>query len=309
MNRHFRELSVAAALLFLLVLLAFYAPHFYEPQPLLSRLSAQVPSLILTIGIAMVMITRQIDISVGSQFGLCAVLAGLVSAGGHGMLMSLTSAIGAGLLMGALNGWLIAWMGLPSIVVSLATMVTWAEVLRLFQQGRFINLPPGVQWLGLSQYGGQAALLISGLLLVAVLSYGLKHRFGGRQLYAVGSDSEAARLSGIHPNKVTFRVFVMMGALAGLAAVANLIQSPQVDPKCGTGLELKAIASAVVGGIAVSGGRGTLWGAFLGLLLLATINPALTFLHVEAYWEKAIQGAVILLAVVADGIRSRRDAP
>jgi rhamnose transport system permease protein len=209
--------------------------------------------------------------------------------------------------MGALNGCLVAWLALPSIVVTLATMVTWAEVLRLTQQGRFINLPAGVQWLGFSQTGGQATLLATSLALLAATAWLLKNRSGGRHLYAVGSDAEAARLSGIHPKATTFWVFVCMGALAGIAAVCNLVQSPQVDPKCGTGLELKSIAAAVVGGIAVNGGRGSLWGAFVGLLLLATISPALTFLHVEAYWEKTIQGLVILLAVVADGIRSRHN--
>ncbi|MFM9031783.1 MAG: ABC transporter permease subunit, partial [Opitutaceae bacterium] len=104
----------------------------------------------------------------------------------------------------------------------------------------------------------------------------------------------------------TFLVFVLMGGLTGLAAMLNVVQSPQVQPLSGLGLELKVIAAVVVGGVAISGGRGNLWGAFAGLLLLACIGPALTHLHVEAYWEKAIQGAIILLAVVADGIRSRR---
>jgi len=98
----------------------------------------------------------------------------------------------------------------------------------------------------------------------------------------------------------------LMGALTGVAAVLNMAQSPQVDPNTGRGLELEAIAAAVVGGVAVSGGRGKLWGVFVGLLLLACIAPALTHLHIEAYWEKAIQGAIILLAVVADGLRTRR---
>jgi rhamnose transport system permease protein len=98
-----------------------------------------------------------------------------------------------------------------------------------------------------------------------------------------------------------------MGVLTGLAAIMNLIQSPQVDPKSGTGLELKAIAAVVIGGVAISGGRGTLWGVFAGLLLLACIAPALTHLRIEAYWEKAIQGAIILIAVVADGVRSRKE--
>src|SRR6266516_3067218 len=104
-----------------------------------------------------------------------------------------------------------------------------------------------------------------------------------------------------------FCVFVSMGALTGLAAVMNVAQSPQVDPKSGTGLELKTIAAVVVGGVAISGGRGNLWGVFVGLLLLACISPALTHLHVEPYWERAVQGAIILLAVVADGLRNRRE--
>ncbi len=306
MNRYFRELSVTGALVLLLAVLAIWAPHFYQPQPLLSRFTAQTPALILTIGMTLVMIVRQIDISVGAQFGVCAVVAGLISASGAPLIVALAAALAAGAIMGALNGVLIAWMGLPSIVVSLATMVTWAELLRLFQQGKFINLPANVQWFGLSQSAGQQGLIFGSVLLLAGVSWLLKNRSGGRHIYAVGSDAEAARLAGINPKLTTFTVFVIMGTLAGLAAVLNMVQSPQVDPKCGVALELRAIAAAVVGGVAVSGGRGRLWGSFAGLLLLATINPALTFLHVEAYWEKAIQGLVILLAVIADGLRSRR---
>jgi rhamnose transport system permease protein len=134
----------------------------------------------------------------------------------------------------------------------------------------------------------------------------MRHLAAGRFVYAVGTDAEAARLAGIRPQLVTFLVFVFIGALTGLAAMMNLAQSPQVQPLTGNGLELKVIAAVVVGGVAISGGRGNLWGAFAGLLLLACISPALTHLHIQAYWEKAIQGAIILLAVVADGLRSRK---
>ena len=122
----------------------------------------------------------------------------------------------------------------------------------------------------------------------------------------------SSRISGVRIQSIWYSisviifVFVFMGALVGLAAMMNVVQSPQVDPKSGSGLELKVIAAAVVGGVAVSGGRGKLWGVFVGLLLLACISPALTHLHIEAYWEKAIQGAIILLAVVADGLRTRK---
>ena len=307
MSRYFRELSVAAALALLLIALAIFAPNFFDWQPLLSRLSEQAPTLVVAIGAALVIMCRQIDISVGSQFGVCAVLGGLLATTARLPFVVVLPLLAlAGTAMGAINGALVAGLGLPSIVVTLATMVTWAEGLRLGQQGRFINLPPGVQWFGLGQTEGQVALLAIAGALLAFAAWAMRNLGGGRQIYAVGSNDEAARLAGIHPGKTTFGVFVLMGALTGLAAAMNLVRSPQVDPKSGGGLELRVIAAAVVGGVAVSGGRGNLWGVLAGLLLLATINPALTYLHVEAYWERAIQGAVILLAVVADGLRNRR---
>jgi rhamnose transport system permease protein len=150
-------------------------------------------------------------------------------------------------------------------------------------------------------------LIVTALVLLVLTAVGLKYLAAGRFVYAVGSDAEAARLAGIRPRLVTFLTFVVLGGLTGLAAMMNVVQSPQVDPKSGTGLELKTIAAVVVGGVAISGGRGNLWGVFVGLLLLACVSPALTHLRVEPYWEKAIQGAIILLAVVADGVRSRRE--
>jgi len=190
--------------------------------------------------------------------------------------------------------------------VTLATMVIWREALRLKQQGQFINLPAGYQWFGLPLAPGQIVEISVALGIFATLAWAALRLSAGRFVYAIGSDAEAARLSGIPPRTTTFGVFVLLGILCGLAAFLNALQTPQVDPKSGTGLEMKVIAAAVVGGIAVSGGRGQLWGAFFGLLLLTTINPALTYLHVEAYWEKAIQGAIVLLAVMADSFRAKR---
>jgi rhamnose transport system permease protein len=219
---------------------------------------------------------------------------------------TLPAAVGAGALLGAVNGALIAGLGLPSIVVTLAMMVTLRQGLNLARQGQFVNLPDGVQWFGFSQSNGQWLIVSFALLLLVALALAMRHLAAGRFIHAIGSDAEAARLAGIRPRLGMFFVFVLMGALTGLAAMLNVVQSPQVQPLSGLGLELKVIAAVVVGGVAISGGRGNLWGAFAGLLLLACIGPALTHLRVEAYWEKAIQGAIILLAVVADGIRSRR---
>ena len=306
MKRYFRELSVVGALLAVLLGLAIFAPAFFSPQPLLSLVTREAPTLVVACGMAFVIIARQIDISVGSMFSVCSVCAGLLAARGWPLALVLPASVALGALLGAVNGLLVAGLRLPSIVVTLATMVTLRQGLNLVRQGEFVNLPDSVQWFGLSQTSGQLVLVTFSVALLIALALAMRHLAAGRFVYAVGTDAEAARLAGIRPQRVTFLVFVFLGALTGLAAMMNLAQSPQVQPLTGNGLELKVIAAVVVGGVAISGGRGNLWGAFAGLLLLATVSPALTHLHIEAYWEKAIQGAIILLAVIADGIRTRR---
>ena len=307
LKKNFRELSVAAALGALLLLLAVVAPDFYKPGQLLAMLTTAAPVLLAAAGVALVIITRQIDISIGSQFALCSIFAGLAAQHGLPMPVVALVAIGGGAAFGAFNGWLVAWLGLPSIVVTLATMVTWREMLRWWREGEFVqNLPASFQWFGLSQGAGQAALLGITAVVFVLMSLALKHLAGGRFIYAVGTDAEAARLAGIRPRTVTFGVFVLLGALTGLAALLNAIRFPDVDPKTGSGLEMQAIAAAVVGGVAISGGRGKLWGVLVGMLLLACIAPALVFLKLQPQWEKALQGCIILLAVAADGWRNRK---
>ncbi len=306
MKKYFRELSGAGALGILLIVLAILAPSFYTPQPLLSLAATASVSLVVACGMALVIISRQIDISVGSMFAVCSVCAGLLAAMHWPLVTVIVASILIGAIFGAFNGALVAGLGLPSIVVTLATMVTWQEGLRWLRQGEFVNLPESMQWFGLSQKLGQWVLVGGALMILILLALVMKHFSAGRFIYAVGSDAEVARLSGIRPKLTTFLIFVFMGALVGLAAIMNVVQSPQVDPQSGSGLELKVIAAVVVGGVAISGGRGNLWGVFAGLLLLACISPALTHLHIEAYWEKAIQGVIILLAVVAEGLRSRK---
>jgi rhamnose transport system permease protein len=307
MSRYFRELSVAAALAAVLVGLALFARAFYQPQPLLTLITSQVaPTLVVACGMTLVIVCRQIDISVGSSFAICGVCGGLLLSHGYPIALALPASVLLGALFGAFNGALIAGLGLPSIVVTLATMVTWREALRWLRQGVYVNIGAKGQWFGLSQAAGQWTVIIVAVAIMLVLAVAMKHLAAGRFVYAVGTDAEAARLAGIRPRLVTFLCFVFIGGLTGLAAMMSAVQSPQVDPTAGGGLELRTIAAVVVGGVSISGGRGNLWGVLAGLLLLSSINPALTYLGVSAFWEKAIQGAIILLAVVADGLRSRK---
>jgi rhamnose transport system permease protein len=235
-------------------------------------------------------------------------MAGLAASAGWPMVAVAAVAVVSGAAFGAFNGTLVAGLGLPSIVVTLATMVTWRELLRWWREGEFVrDLPRSFQWFGLRQGAGQAVLLITTAIVFLLVVVALRHLAGGRFVYAVGSDAEAARLAGIRPRLVTFCVFVLMGLFTGLAALLNAVRFPDVDPKTGQGLELQAIAASIVGGVAISGGRGKLWGVLVGVLLLSCIAPALVFLKTPPQWEKAIQGSIILLAVAADGWRATKE--
>ena len=221
------------------------------------------------------------------------------------MPIAAAGAIATGVIFGALNGALVAGLGLPSIVVTLAMMVGLREALRWMTGGEWVQgLPVGFQWMGLGQNAGRVAIAAAALIVWAAVAWAMRHVAAGRAIYATGSDTEAARLAGMRPRRVVFGVFVTMGALTGLAAVLSAIQFIDVQTNSGTGFELRVIAAVVVGGTSIAGGRGSLVGSLVGVLLLATAGPALVFLGTEAYWDRALQGAIILGAVAADAVGS-----
>jgi rhamnose transport system permease protein len=211
-----------------------------------------------------------------------------------------------GALAGSVNGALVAYGRLPSIVVTLAMMIVLRDALRWITQGAWVqDLPPDFQWMGLSQGAYPIAAGVLGTGIAMVLGWSLRYTAAGRVIYAAGSSRDAARLAGVNTPLVTLAAFAALGALTGLAAVLNAMRFNQVPANTGLGLELKVIAAVVVGGTAITGGRGTLVGTVLGVVLLGAIGPALTFLGVSAYWERALHGAIILIAVAADAFPRR----
>jgi rhamnose transport system permease protein len=311
--RYRRELSVGFAYLVLLLLLAVAAPRFYQPAQVAALVVSSASILVAAVGMTLVVLCRHIDISIGSIFSVCGVVAGLLAQAGWPMALVGLATLAAGGAMGALNGAFVAGLGLPSIVVTLATLVIGRESLRYAREGEFVrNLPPGFQWFGVGQALGQWLVVLIAFAVFIVFVWGLRYLAIGRAVYATGSDPEAARLAGIRPRRVVFSAFLAMGGLAGLAALLNAVRFADVDPNAGIGLELQVIAAVVVGGAAVSGGRGTLAGSLIGVALLGSIGPTLVFLGsnlpaglawlAKPQWEKAIQGLIILLAVAADAI-------
>ena len=193
-------------------------------------------------------------------------------------------------------------------MVTLATLVIGRESLRYLLEGAFVRgLPSNFQWFGLGQSTGRWVVVGVASVVFVGFAWGMRYLSAGRAVYATGSDPEAARLAGLRPGRVVFSSLRGDGGPLGALCLLNVVQFPAVDPKTGTGLEMQVIAAVVVGGTAVSGGRGTMAGTLIGVLLLGTIAPALVFLRTSAEWEKAIQGGIILLAVASDGLSRRRD--
>ncbi|MBA2605074.1 MAG: ABC transporter permease [Acidobacteria bacterium] len=299
-----REASVLAAIAALALVLAAAAPGFFARDNLGDLFLANVPVLIAALGMTLVILTGHIDISVGSVFAICAVASGLLAKAGVPMPLVALGACAIGGLLGALNGAFVAYLRIPSIVVTLATMVALRDALRWTTGGAWVQeLPAGFQWLGTTQ--SVYPVLVAGLVIIlqVAVSWGLRNLAAGRAVYATGSSVDAARLAGVRTSLVTFSVFVAAGAFTGLAAVVNSVRFSQIPSNTGIGLELNVIAAVVVGGTLITGGRGTPAGTLLGVVLLGMIGPALTFMGVSPYWERAIQGGIILTAVAVDAVR------
>lgn len=296
-----REISIAVAIVAFWIVMALAAPSFFTAANQRDMLMANMPVLIAALGMTLIILTGHIDISIGSQFAICGVAAGLLAKSGLPLPAVALAVLLSGAALGAINGALVAWVRIPSIVVTLATMVALRDGLRWATQGAWVeDLPRGFQWFGTTLAASQVVTAGIAAVLFAGVAWGLRNLAAGRAVYAVGSNENAARLAGIDAARVTFWVFTIAGALTGCAALLNSVRFNQIPSNSGLGMELKVIAAVVVGGTAIRGGRGTVAGTFLGVILLGTIGPALTFLGINAYWEKAIQGAIILAAVSAE---------
>lgn len=296
-----REIGVAATIALLVVVLAFSGHSFFTQENLSDLFLANMPVLLISLGMMLLILTGRIDISVGSQFAVCSVIAGIASKAGMPPAATALAACAVGAACGALNGSLVAWLRVPSIVVTLATMIALRDGLRWSTQGSWIgDLPQGFQWFHLSQNAYTATVISLAVLAVAAAAFGLRYLRAGRAVFATGSSEASARIMGIRTERVVFSVFTLTGALTGLAAALNAVRFHQVPSNAGLGLEMKVIAAVVVGGTSITGGSGTVAGTVLGVILLGSIGTSLTFLGVSAYWENAIQGAIILIAVAVN---------
>ena len=303
-----REQAIGVAIVALAGVLGLIAPHFFNLENLNDLFLANVPVLLIALGMTFLIVTGEIDISVGSAFAVCGIAAGTLAKWNLPLPIVLIATCLLGAILGAVNGGLTAYLRVPSIVVTLAMMIGLRDALRWFTQGAWVqDLPPTFQWLGFSQQVYPEVIAVTATVLVAAAAWIARDTAIGRSMYATGSNPAAARLMGIDTRAAKMTAFLSVGVMTALAAVINSARFGQIPANAGIGLEMKVIAAVVIGGASITGGRATLMGTLLGVLLLVAMGPALVFLGVSAYWERAVQGAIILLAVAIDVLSGRAE--
>jgi rhamnose transport system permease protein len=300
-----REFGIIAALALLVLVTTAIQSRFLSVQELKFILINSTVYALLAIGETLVVLTRNVDLSIGSVLGLSAYLSASLFGSHPGISIAIVFLVGLGigLTCGIANGLLTTLGRVPSLVVTLATLYiirgidTWrvggGEVVASSLPNAFVNIPQ-------ASVAGIPVLAIVIAAAVAVAAYYLNSFRSGRELYAIGSNPDAAKLAGIPTGRRVFTALALSGGLAGIAGVLWAAQYGTIDSTAGTGYELTVITAVVVGGVAIFGGSGTVVGAALGALLLNTINSALYVLGISAFWDQAIAGLLLISAITLD---------
>ncbi|HCB1093203.1 TPA: autoinducer 2 ABC transporter permease LsrC [Klebsiella pneumoniae] len=297
-----RELSAFFAIVALFVVLVALNPAYFSLQTLAMIFSSSQILCLLALGATLVMLTRNIDVSVGSTVGLCAIAVGVALNNGYGLATAIAFALAIGALAGAFNGLLVVGLRIPAIVATLGTLGLYRGVMLLWTGGKWIEgLPDSLKSLSEPAFIGVSPL---GWLVLALLLAGgwlLSRTAFGRDFYAVGDNLAAARQLGVAVNRTRMLAFTLNGMLAACAGIVFAAQIGFVPNQTGSGLEMKAIAACVLGGISLLGGTGTLLGAFLGAFFLTQIDTVLVLFRLPAWWNDFIAGLVLLGVLVLDG--------
>jgi rhamnose transport system permease protein len=306
-----RELGLLVALALLVGGTYLAEPRYLSAQNLRDiGLNVALVAL-LAVGQTVVVISRNIDLSMGSVLGFTAFATGSLFADHPGiaipLVIAISVAIGAG--FGAINGALVSFGRVPSLVVTLGTLYIIRGADFAWASGRQINaadMPDKFLELGSNSIAGIPVLTLIAFAVMLVAGFYLRSYRSGRELYAIGSNPDAAVLAGIRVGRRVFGAFVISGALAGLAGALYAARFGTIDAAAGTGQELAVVSAVVVGGVAIFGGSGTVYGAALGALLLACISSSLAVLRVNGFWEQAIIGALLLAAITIDRLLALR---
>jgi rhamnose transport system permease protein len=301
----FREAGISLFIVVLVLAVTLRTPRFLSVdnfQDILLNISILA---IVALGQTLVIITHGIDLSVSSTIGLVAMMVAFVVKQNPTMPVVLAVVLGLalGAVLGMINGVIVAYGKVPPIITTLGTLSIYRGLIFYYSQGTWINsfeLPASFKLLSKGTPLGLPNMVVIAIVVAIIVYYFLNYTRTGRDIYAVGSNPEAATLAGIRKDRIIFLVYVLSGVAAGLAAVLWASRFESAQTNTALGFELQTVAASVVGGVSISGGVGTVPGVILGALLLGIIQNALTIIRISPFWQLAVQGLLILIAIVTD---------
>ena len=301
----FREAGISLFILILVVAVTLRAPSFLSIDNFRDILLNISILAIVAMAQTMVIITHGIDLSVSSMIGLVAMMVAFVVKQNPEMpiLLAVVLGMALGAVLGTFNGLIITFGKVPPIIATLGTLSIYRGLVFYYSQGTWINsfeLPKSFKLLSKGTPMGLPNMVIIAILVAVVVYYFLNYTRTGRDIFAVGSNPDAAQFAGIRKQRITFLVYLISGLFCGLAAVLWVSRFESAQTNTGLGFELQSVAASVVGGVSISGGVGTVPGVLLGALLLGIIQNSLTLIRISPFWQLAAQGLLILVAVISD---------
>jgi rhamnose transport system permease protein len=307
----FREAGISFFILILVTIITLREPSFLSFDNFEDILLNISILTIVALAQAMVIITRGIDLSVSSTIGLVAMMVAFVVKENPELpvLFSVLLGMALGAVLGTFNGLIITFGKVPPIIATLGTLSIYRGLVFYYSQGTWINsfeLPKNFKLLSKGTPMGLPNMVIIAILVAVVVYYFLNYTRTGRDIFAIGSNPDAAQFAGIRKQRIIFLVYLISGLLAGLAAVLWASRFESAQTNTGIGFELQTVAASVIGGVSTGGGAGTVPGVLLGVLLLGIIQNALPLVHISPFWQLAVQGLLILIAVVTDNLILRR---
>jgi rhamnose transport system permease protein len=307
-----RELSLLLLIIVAVIIFGSLIPGYYTSRTF-NRIASSVAIItVVAAGQTLVVLTRSIDLSVGSIVGCTAYFVGSQLAANHGLppIVAVLIAVALGGFMGSINGILVAWGRVPSIIVTLGTLAIYRGILIDYSGAKTVTSDTMPSWLvnlptvDLATIGGLEIRVMVAAALAVVIVFQLATSFlnAGRRFYAIGSNPEAAELIGLPTRRIVFSAFLLSGALSGLAGFMFLTRFGNITVEAGRGIELQSVAAVVVGGVNIFGGAGTIMGAMLGGVMIGTLEQSLFRLQINEFWRDAVLGLLILLAVASDAV-------
>ena len=293
-------------MVFLLVVVAFFAlnsEYFLGLDNLRNILLAVSVLSVLAFPSTMLIISGNFDLSVASNAAFSGMLFAVVTGGGkENIALGILAALAGGTLIGVLNGSLVTGVRVNSLITTLGTLAIFRGLAKILSNGQTLRVT-GFNWMGKAEWFGIPVAIYIMLAVAVILAFVLRNTVYGRNIYAIGANAVAARLVGIRNNATIFATFLLTGFLGGVAGLMLTSQLTAASPIAGLGLELSVVSAVVLGGASLYGGRGTILGTILGVLILGTVNNGMTLIGLSSFWQEVARGVILILAVAFDQLR------